>query len=78
VPLRSERRAAARRARNRRALARQRKVDVEQRITSYLKDHPQSSTGEIAKGLNANRGAIAARRSHMVPASRSPADRVAP
>jgi hypothetical protein len=32
----------------------------------YLEDHPQSTTGEIAKVLNADRGAIAAGLSHMV------------
>ena len=66
VPRRSARRATARRASTRRATARQRKDDVEGRIIDYLKDHPQSTTGDIAKGLNANRGAIAAGLSHMV------------
>jgi hypothetical protein len=69
VPQRSARRATARRASDRRATARQRKQDVEGRIVDYLKDHPQSTTGEIAKGLNANRGTIAAGLSHIVRAS---------
>ena len=69
VPQRSTRRATARRASNRRATARQRKDDVEGRIIEYLKDHPQSTTGDIAKGLNANRGTVAAGLSHMVRAS---------
>ena len=69
VPQRSARRATARRASNRRATARQRKDDVEGRIIEYLKDHPQSTTGDIAKGLNANRGTIAAGLSHIARAS---------
>jgi hypothetical protein len=69
VPQRSTRRATARRASNRRATARLRKDDVEGRIFEYLKDHPQSTTGDIAKGLNANRGTIAAGLSHMATAS---------
>ena len=77
VPMRSVRRATARRASNRRATARQRKDDVEGRIIGYLKDHPQSSIGDLAKALNASRGAIATGRSHMLRASEIPADRVA-
>lgn len=69
VPQRSLRRATARRASNRRATARQRKDDVEGRIIEYLKARPQSTTGDIAKGLNANRGTIAAGLSHLVRAS---------
>ena len=69
VPQRSARRATARRASNRRATARQRKDDVEGRIVEYLKDHPHSTTGDIAKGLNANRGTIAAGLSHIARAS---------
>jgi hypothetical protein len=69
VPQRSARRATARRASNRRAMARQHKHDIEGRIIEYLKEHPQSTTGGIAKGLNANRDAIAAGRSHIVRAS---------
>jgi hypothetical protein len=74
VPQRSARRATARRARDRRATARQRKDDVERRITEYLTDHPQSTTGDIAKGLNADRGTIAAARSHTVRASETTKD----
>jgi hypothetical protein len=65
VPRRSARRATARRASSRRAIARQRKDDVEGRIVEYLKDHPQSTAGDIAKGLNANRGTVAAGLSHI-------------
>jgi hypothetical protein len=65
VPRRSVRRATARRASSRRATARERKDDVEGRIVEYLKDHPQSTTGDIAKALNANRDTIAAGLSHI-------------
>jgi hypothetical protein len=65
VPPRSARRATARRASSRRAAARVRKDDVEGRIIEYLKDHPRSTTGDIAKALNANRDTIAAGLSHI-------------
>jgi hypothetical protein len=65
VPRRSARRATARRASDRRATARERKDDVEGRIADYLKDHPHSTTGDIAKGLDADRVTIAAGRSHI-------------
>jgi predicted HTH transcriptional regulator len=70
VPPRSARRATARRASTRRATARERKDDVEARILDYVKDHPQSTTGDIAKELNADRGTIAAELSHLVRASK--------
>jgi hypothetical protein len=69
VPQRSARRATARRASSRRATARRHKDDVEGRIVEYLEGHPQSTTGDIAKGLNAQRGTIAARLSHIVRAN---------
>ena len=66
VPQRSIRRATARRASDRRATARQHKDDIDGRIFGYVKEHPQSTTGDMAKGLNANRDTIAAEISHMV------------
>ena len=66
VPQRSTRRATARRASNRRATSRQHKDDIDGRIFGYVKEHPQSTTGDMAKGLNANRDTIAAEVSHMV------------
>jgi hypothetical protein len=69
VPQRSARRATARRASSRRATARRRKDNVDGRIVEYLTDHPQSTTGDIAKGLNADRGKIAAGLSHIVGAN---------
>ena len=41
----------------------------EGRIIEYLKDHPQSTAGDIAKALNANRDTIAAGLSHIARAS---------
>jgi hypothetical protein len=71
VPRRSVRRATARRASSRRATARERKDDVEGRIVEYLKDHDQSTTGDIAKALNADRDTIAAGLSHIARAGDS-------
>ena len=65
MPQRSARRATARRASSRRAAARERKDDIEQRIIEYRKGHPQSTTGDIAKALNADRDTIAAGLSHI-------------
>jgi hypothetical protein len=69
VPQRSARRATARRASSRRATARRRKDNVEGLIIEYLQEHPQSTTGDIAKGLNADRATIAAGLSHIVRAN---------
>ena len=69
VPRRSARRATARRASTRRATARRRMENVEEHIIEYLKDHPHSTTGDIAKALNANRDTIAAGLSHIARAS---------
>jgi hypothetical protein len=68
VPRRSARRATARRASSRRATAREQKDDIEGRIVEYLKHHPHSTTGDIAKALNANRDTIAAALSHTASA----------
>jgi hypothetical protein len=77
VPQRSTRRATARRASSRRAMARQHKDDVDGRIVEYLKDHPHSTTGDIAKGLNTNRDLIAAGLSHITRASDATSDQAA-
>jgi hypothetical protein len=60
VPQRSTRRATARRASSRRATARQHKDDIDGRIVDYVKHHSQSTTGDMAKGLNADGDTIAA------------------
>lgn len=66
VPSRSARRSTAHRASNRRATAREHKDDVEGRILDYVKGHPQSTTGDMAKGLNTDRGAVATGLAHML------------
>jgi hypothetical protein len=77
VPQRSMRRATARRASNRRATARLRKDHIEDRIIEYLGDHPLSTTGELAKGLNADRAKVAAGRSRIARAGETATDREA-
>lgn len=66
APQRSVRRGTARRASSRRATARERKQDIGERIAGYLAEHPQSTAGDVAKALNANRNTIATRLSRMV------------
>jgi predicted HTH transcriptional regulator len=62
---RSSRRATARRASTRRATARERQGDIKSLITDYLKKHPESTAGDVAKAINANRNTIATRLSQM-------------
>jgi hypothetical protein len=52
APPRSVRRATARRASTRRATARSRQDDSETRIVDFLAQHPGSTAGGVAKGLN--------------------------
>jgi hypothetical protein len=65
VPQRSARRATARRASNRRATARRHTDDIEEHVSDYLNEHPLSTTGDLAKRLNADRGKVAAARSQI-------------
>jgi hypothetical protein len=65
-PQRSARRATARRASTRRATARQRRGDIKDRIIAYLRNHPESTAGDVAKAINANRNTTATRLSQMV------------
>ena len=65
IPRRSARRATARRASNRRATARLHTDHIEERVREYLNEHPLSTTGDLAKGLNADRGKIAAAQAHI-------------
>ena len=74
VPQRSARRATARRASNRRATARLRKDHIEARVREYLNEHPLSTTGDLAKGLNADRAKVAAARSHIANAGETAED----
>jgi hypothetical protein len=69
------RRATARRASSRRATARQRKDDLEGRIVDYMRDRPlRTTTGDIAKALDADRATIAAGLSHLARARITEAD----
>ena len=77
VPQRSARRATARRASNRRAAARLHKDDIEARVNEYLNEHPLSTTGDLAKGLNVDRGKVAAARSHIANGGETTSDQAA-
>jgi hypothetical protein len=68
APARSVRRATARRASKRRATARRRQVDVKSRIIDFLAQHPGSTAGDVAKGLNLNPGTAATRLSQLAKA----------
>jgi hypothetical protein len=74
VPQRSARRATARRASTRRATARLHRAPIEDRVSEYLSDHPLSTTGDLAKGLNADRGKVAAARWHIAHAGETAND----
>jgi hypothetical protein len=52
APARSVRRATARRASTRRAYARRRQSDSEGSIIGFIANHPRSTIGDLAKGLN--------------------------
>ncbi len=54
APVRSVRRATARRASHRRATARSRQGDSETSIIDFLARHPGSTIGDLARGLNFN------------------------
>ncbi len=64
-PARSGRRATARRASTRRATARTRQVDTKKRIVEFLATHPGSTAGQVAKGLNLNRGSVSTRLTQL-------------
>jgi hypothetical protein len=65
VPPRSLRRATARRASKRRAVARSRQLDMKTSIIAFLQEHPGSTAGEVAKGLDLNRGSVSNRLSAL-------------
>lgn len=68
TPPRAKRRATASRASRRRATARSLKPDVKAKIVAYLQDHPQSTAGDVAKGLNLARNSTATRLTQMAKA----------
>ncbi|MCW3047713.1 MAG: hypothetical protein JWO74_1997 [Solirubrobacterales bacterium] len=65
APARSVRRGTARRASTRRATARTRQVDIKARIVDFLSKHPGSTAGDVAKGLDLNRGSVSTRLSQL-------------
>ena len=68
APARSVRRATARRASNRRATARSRQGDTEASILDFLAQHPGSTAGDLAKGLNLDPGNVATRLNQLAKA----------
>jgi hypothetical protein len=64
APGRSVRR-GARRASAPRATARKRQVDIQARIVEFLSKHPGSTAGDVAKGLDLNRGSMSTRLSQL-------------
>jgi uncharacterized membrane protein len=68
APARSVRRATARRASNRRATARSHQRDTESSIIEFLAQHPGSTTGDLAKGLNLAPGNISTRLTQLAKA----------
>jgi CRP-like cAMP-binding protein len=67
-PARSVRRATARRASNRRATARSRQGDTKASIIDFLAQHPGSTAGDVAKGLNLNRESVSTRLTQLAKA----------
>jgi predicted transcriptional regulator len=65
APARSVRRATARRASNRRATARSRQGDTKASIIDFLAQHPGSTAGDLAKGLNLNPGSVSSRLTQL-------------
>ncbi len=68
APTRSVRRATARRASNRRATARDRQGDTNTSIIDFLAQHPGSTAGDLAKGLNLDPGNVATRLTQLAKA----------
>ncbi len=67
-PARSVRRGTARRASNRRATARNRQGDTKASIIDFLAQHPGSTGGDLAKGLNLNPGHVSTRLTQLAKA----------
>ena len=68
VPSRSNRRSSARRASSRRKTARSRRGDTAGRIVDYLAKHPNSTAGDLAKGLNLKRNSVSTKLTQMAKA----------
>ncbi len=65
APQRSVRRATSRRASTRRAFARSRQPDHDAAVIALLADHPNRTTGELAKRLNLDPDQIAISLRHL-------------
>ncbi len=65
APARSVRRATARRASSRRVPSRVRRGDTKGRIIEFLDKHPGSTAGEVARGLDLNRGSVSTRLTQL-------------
>ena len=65
APIRSVRRATARRASNRRAYARSRQSDSAASIIDFLAHHPRSTIGDVAKSLNLDPEHVATCLTHL-------------
>jgi len=65
APKRSTRRGTAARASSRRHAARDLKPDPVAQIVAFLSEHPQSTTGAVAKALNAGRSTVAAQMAKL-------------
>ena len=52
-------------ATTRRTTARRQRGDMKAQIVSYLRHHPESTAGAVAKAINANRNTTATRLSQM-------------
>jgi DNA-binding MarR family transcriptional regulator len=68
APVRSVRRATARRAHTRRASARLRQRDTNASIVEFLAHRPGSTAGDLAKGLSLERDDVATRLAQLAQA----------
>jgi predicted Rossmann fold nucleotide-binding protein DprA/Smf involved in DNA uptake len=68
APARSVRRATARRASTRRATARGLQSDTKASIIDFLAQHPGSTAGDLAKGLNLNPASVSTRLTQLAKA----------
>ena len=66
VAQRSDRRATAQRASRRRATSRRYTPDLEALVIDFLEHHPHSTTGDVAKAINAHRAEVGAAVEHML------------
>ena len=64
-PARSKRRATAKRASRRRHAARDLRPDVKTLIVAFVEKNPQSTAGDVAKGLDLDRSEVAAKLTQL-------------